>query len=68
MSTSPSTSPVGLVRPRQGRMIAGVCAGMARRFGTSTSTMRLLWVLSCILPGPQVVAYIAMWILVPEEG
>ncbi len=67
MSTSPAATP-GLVRPRDGRMVAGVCAGMARRFGTSATTMRLLWVLSCLIPGPQFIAYIAMWILVPEEG
>lgn len=65
MSTSPSST--GLVRPRDQRMIAGVCAGMAQRFGMSVTTMRLLWVLSCLIPGPQFLAYIAMWILVPEE-
>lgn len=67
MSVTPTSSP-GLVRPREGRMIAGVCAGMAQRFGMSRTTMRLLWVLSCLIPGPQFIAYIAMWVLVPEEG
>ena len=27
-----------LVRPTHGRMIGGVCAGLARRFGTSATT------------------------------
>lgn len=55
-----------LVRPRGDRMIAGVCAGLARRFGTTPTTMRVIFLLSCLLPGPQFVAYIALWVLVPE--
>jgi phage shock protein PspC (stress-responsive transcriptional regulator) len=57
----------GLVRPRQ-RVIAGVCAGLARRFGMSPNTVRLLFVLSCLLPGPQFVVYIVLWVLMPEEA
>lgn len=56
-----------LMRPRQGRMIAGVCAALAKRFGTGNTTMRVLFVVSCLLPGPQVVLYIALWILIPQE-
>jgi phage shock protein C len=48
-------------------MIAGVCAGLARRFGWSTGGVRLLFVLSCLLPGPQILLYLALWILVPSE-
>lgn len=58
--------PAPLVRPRSDRMIAGVCAGLARRFGMKSGTMRLLFVLSCLLPGPQFLIYIALWIIVPE--
>jgi phage shock protein C len=56
-----------LVRPRDGRVIAGVAAGLADRFGISRQTMRLLFVLSLILPGPQVLIYLILWIVVPEE-
>ncbi|MCK1795625.1 PspC domain-containing protein [Streptomyces sp. XM4193] len=56
-----------LVRPTEGRMIAGVCAGLAVRFGISTSTMRLIFVLSCLLPGPQFLLYLALWVLLPSE-
>lgn len=48
-------------------MIAGVCAALAQRFGTSNTTMRVLFVLSCLLPGPQFLLYIALWILIPQE-
>jgi phage shock protein PspC (stress-responsive transcriptional regulator) len=57
-----------LVRPRSGRVIAGVCAGLARRFNLSPTLVRVLFVLSVFLPGPQVVIYIALWILMPSES
>jgi phage shock protein PspC (stress-responsive transcriptional regulator) len=56
-----------LVRPREGRMIGGVCAGLARRFGISPTAMRVIFLISCLLPGPQFVVYIALWILMPGE-
>jgi phage shock protein PspC (stress-responsive transcriptional regulator) len=57
----------GLVRPKQGRWIAGVCAGLADRFGVSRGLVRLLFVLSVVLPGPQVLVYVLLWILIPSE-
>jgi phage shock protein PspC (stress-responsive transcriptional regulator) len=62
-----ASSPRRLVRPRDNRWIAGVCSGLARRFGMSPGLMRLLFVLSCLLPGPQVVIYLALWIIMPNE-
>ena len=56
-----------LARPRTGRMVGGVCAALARRFGLSPTVVRLLFVLSCILPGPQVVIYLVLWVLLPSE-
>lgn len=57
----------GLVRPRNGRIFAGVCAGLAQRFGMRAGVVRLLFVISVILPGPQVLLYAALWILMPSE-
>ncbi|AZM60382.1 MULTISPECIES: PspC domain-containing protein [unclassified Streptomyces] len=54
-------------RPADDRMIAGVCAALARRFGTSTTTMRVIFLASCLLPGPQFLLYIALWVLMPAE-
>ena len=56
-----------LVRPRRGRLIAGVCAGIARRFGFSRTAVRAAFVISCVLPGPQILVYLALWILMPAE-
>jgi phage shock protein C len=56
-----------LARPRRGRVIAGVCAGIARRYGWSPWLVRLGFLASCLLPGPQIVIYIALWILMPKD-
>jgi phage shock protein PspC (stress-responsive transcriptional regulator) len=56
-----------LVRPRRGRVIAGVCAGLARRFGVSPTAVRVLFVLSLLLPGPQILLYLALWVILPRE-
>lgn len=54
-----------LTRP-DNRMIAGVCAGLGNRFGMSANTVRILFVLSCLLPGPQFIIYIVLWVLMPD--
>ena len=56
-----------LVRPRSNRMIAGVCAGIARRFGISTSVVRIAFLASMLLPGPQIIIYLVGWVLIPNE-
>ncbi len=56
-----------LVRPPN-RMIAGVCAGLAMRFDMSPGVVRLLFVLSLLLPGPQILVYLVLWIIMPSEG
>ena len=56
-----------LSRPVHGKVVAGVCAGLARRFGLSPTVVRLLFVLSCVLPGPQVLVYAALWVLLPKD-
>ncbi|MBQ0987353.1 PspC domain-containing protein [Streptomyces sp. F63] len=57
-----------LVRPRDDRMIGGVCAALARRFGTTPTTMRVIFLASCLLPGPQFLLYLALWVFLPSEG
>jgi phage shock protein C len=58
----------GLVRPREGRMLAGVCAGLARRFGLDPWLTRLLFVLILfVIPGSQILIYPVLWILMPSE-
>jgi phage shock protein C len=56
-----------LIRPRGGRVVAGVCAAIARRFDLSPTLVRVLFVLSMFLPGPQILAYIVLWIVIPGQ-
>jgi phage shock protein PspC (stress-responsive transcriptional regulator) len=56
-----------LTRPQRGKVVAGVCAGLARRFGMSPTAVRVLFVLSLLLPGPQILLYAALWIIMPSE-
>jgi phage shock protein C len=56
-----------LTRPRQGAVIAGVCAGLAERFGMDANLLRLLFVLSCLLPGPQFIIYLVLWVIMPRR-
>ena len=59
----------GLVRPIEGRMIAGVCAGLGRRFGMNPGPARLLFVLLLlVLPGSQFLIYPILWWLMPPES
>lgn len=55
-----------LVRPRYGKVIAGVCAAVADRLGVSRGVVRLGFVLFGLF-GVGEVVYIALWILVPKE-
>ena len=58
----------GLVRPRDKRVIAGVCAGLGQRFGISPWAARFLFVLILMLiPGSQIIVYPVLWILMPSE-
>jgi phage shock protein PspC (stress-responsive transcriptional regulator) len=58
----------GLVRPREGRVIAGVCAGLGRRFGIAPWPARLLFVLLLlVIPGSQIIVYPILWVLMPNE-
>jgi phage shock protein C len=58
----------GLIRPRQGRILGGVCAGLARRFGIAPWAMRILFIITLIvIPGSQIIVYPILWILMPSE-
>ncbi len=58
----------GLVRPRDGRVLGGVCSGLGRRFGLTPWVARLLFVLLLmVIPGSQLLIYPVLWILMPSE-
>lgn len=63
--TLPASGP--LRRDVRHKMLGGVCAGIARRYGLSTGGLRLAFVISCVLPGPQILAYLLLWALIPAD-
>ena len=58
----------GLSRPREGRVLGGVFAGLGRRFGLDPWPARFVFVLlMLILPGSQFLLYPLLWVLMPAE-
>jgi len=55
-------------RSRYGKVIAGVCMGLARQFGLSVSIIRLAFLLGTFLGGWGLVIYIALWLIMPRES
>lgn len=57
-----------LRRPRSGRMIAGVVAGLARYFGMDVTLARVLYVVGSIVSVafPGMLVYVILWIVIPE--
>ena len=56
-----------LMRSRFDRKIAGVCGGIARNQGWDTNLVRLIWVALVFFAGTGVLAYVVLWIVLPEE-
>lgn len=54
-----------LYRSPRGRMLAGVCAGLAEKTGLSPWVFRLVFIVGNFLPGPGLIAYLILWAVVP---
>ena len=57
-----------LYRIEQGKMLAGVCGGIAEYFDVDPSRVRLAWVLCCAVGGSGVLAYIVAAIIIPKKS
>jgi phage shock protein PspC (stress-responsive transcriptional regulator) len=58
-----------LVRARKGRLLAGVCSGIAEYVGIDVTVIRLIFVaVGVVTFGVGVLIYLAAWIVIPEEG
>ncbi len=55
-----------LYRPKKGRIIAGVCAGLGEYFDIDPVIIRLLLLLF-ILSGGSILFYLIAWIIIPDE-
>jgi phage shock protein C len=56
-----------LVRPRNGRKIAGVCLGFAEYFDIDVTVVRLVWLITSFMTGIGLLSYPIAWIVIPEE-
>src|SRR5690349_4166259 len=57
-----------LARPREGRKLAGVCAGLARYMEVDVTLVRLIaLILVFVPPFPAVIGYIIAWIVMPND-
>ena len=66
MNTSNGTK--RLYRRREGRVVAGVCAGLAAYFGVDANLIRLAFAVLTIFGGTGALAYLIAWAVIPEEG
>jgi phage shock protein C len=66
MNTSNGTK--RLYRRREGRVVAGVCAGLAAYFGVDANLIRLAFAVLTIFGGTGVLVYLIAWAVIPEEG
>lgn len=67
MSESNSNAGKKLVRRRQGRMVAGVCTGLAAYFGLDVNLVRLLFGVFTIFYGLGALVYVIAWAVLPDE-
>jgi phage shock protein C len=62
-----AAQPKRFSRDLQNNWIGGVCAGIARYFGVQPALVRVLFVVSCLLPGPQFLLYLLLWLVMPKN-
>jgi phage shock protein C len=56
-----------LMRPRNGRKVAGVCLGFAEYFDLDVTLVRVVWLLCAIFGLFGFIGYGIAWIVMPEE-
>jgi phage shock protein PspC (stress-responsive transcriptional regulator) len=57
-----------LFRPLRDRMLAGVASGAAQYLGVDVTIVRIAFVVLTFFGGAGAAAYLAGWLLIPEEG
>ncbi len=67
-NAAPPVATNRLERPREGRIIAGVAAGVAERYDVDVIWIRLGFVFLAMFGGSGVLVYLVAWLLIPEQG
>ena len=67
-TTSTDQTTPQLSRPAEGRMLAGVAAGIARYLDVDVTAVRIILAVLAVVGGAGVPIYLAAWLLIPDEG
>ena len=62
-----SPNPKRFYRSREDRVIAGICAGLAERFGWDIAVVRIVAIVTTLIGLPTFIAYIVAWMIVPKR-
>jgi phage shock protein C len=57
-----------LLRIRQGRLVAGVCTGLAAYFGVDVNLVRLAFGVLTVFYGLGILLYLIAWVILPEDS
>jgi phage shock protein PspC (stress-responsive transcriptional regulator) len=68
MSESNGSGNKRLLRIRQGRLVAGVCTGLAAYFGVDVNLVRLAFGVLTVFYGLGILLYLIAWLILPEDG
>ena len=63
----PAIRTARLFRVREGKKIAGVCAGFARYLDVDVILVRIVWLVVTLTAGVGLIAYMIAWIAMPQE-
>jgi len=63
----PSGGTKPLYRLRHGRLVAGVCAGLAAYFGIDATLVRLAFAVVTVFGGLGILLYLCAWVIIPDE-
>lgn len=56
-----------LTRPKNNKIIAGVCAGFANYFNVDPVIIRIIWLILLLFFGVGLFAYLILWLIMPEK-
>lgn len=63
----PSSAHAGILhRSRRDFLVAGVLGGIAETYGWNSNLLRMAFILSFLIPGPQAILYFFAWYFMPE--
>jgi phage shock protein PspC (stress-responsive transcriptional regulator) len=57
-----------LIRPENGRILAGVCAGLADWVGLDVTIIRLIFIVFGFMTGSGLLIYIILWVIMPSSN